>query len=144
MSLTVMGDQTKTIFLKGVEAHKLHHEFTVGSGNTVIKKGQPVVLNNDGTVKPAVAGEKGFKVIGISLHNGKAGELVTIAMKAYGVLYAMPKAALVAGPVKYDGLNTTDADYTSYAAASADGSDLVGWALDQADGADDLIRVAIV
>ena len=50
MSLTVMGDQTKTIFLKGVEAHKLHHEFTVGSGNTVIKRGQPVVLNNDGTV----------------------------------------------------------------------------------------------
>ena len=81
-------------------------------------------------------------------------------MKAYGVIYAMPKAACNAGPVAYDGLNTNQGNqggagfntptdgtdtgiYSSYKTASADGSDLAGWALDKAEGADDLIRVAI-
>lgn len=156
--LTAFGQETHTIFLKGVEAHKLHHEFAVATGSTV-KRGQPVVLTAEGDVKPATSGEKSAKIIGVTIHNGKEKELVTIAMKAYGVIYAMPNAALDAGPVAYDGLNTSQTDpqgpgfntatdgttgiYSSFKAASADGSDLAGWALDQADDANDLIRIAI-
>ena len=157
--LTAFGKETHTIFLKGVEAVLLHHEFAVATGSTV-KRGQPVVLTADGEVKPATSGEKAANIIGMSIHNGKAKELVTIAMKAYGVIYAMPKAACNAGPVAYDGLNTNQGNqggagfntptdgtdtgiYSSYKTASADGSDLAGWALDKAEGADDLIRVAI-
>lgn len=156
--LTAFGQETHTIFLKGVEAHKLHHEFAVATGST-IKRGQPVVLTADGEVKPATSGEKAHKIIGVSIHNGKEKELVTVAMKAYGVVYAMPNAAVDAGPVAYDGLNGSQTDpaqpgfntatdgttgiYSSYKAGSADGSDLAGWALDKAEDANDLIRVAI-
>ena len=158
--LTAFGGETHTIFLKGVEAHKLHHEFTVAEAiGSAIKRGQPVVLTADGTVKPAAAGEKAHNIIGVSIHNGKPKELVTIAMKAYGVVYAMPNQALDAGPVSYDGLNTSQTDpagpgfntatdgttgiYSSYATASTDGSDIAGWALDKAEDANELIRVAL-
>ena len=157
MNMTVLGSETNTIFLKGVEAHKLHHEFVVATGASV-KRGQPVTLNVEGEVVPATGTSKFKDIIGHSIHNGKAGDLVTVAMKSYGIVYAMPKTALNAGPVAYDGLNTTqpkqnvgfntpsfggDGIYGSYKAAAADGSDLAGWALDKAEDANDLIRVAI-
>ena len=157
MGMTVLGSETNTIFLKGAEAYKLHHEFTVATTKEV-KRGQPVTLNVDGEVVPATGTSKFKDIIGYSIHNGKAGDLVTVAMKSYGIVYAMPNAALNAGPVAYDGLNTTqpsqnvgfstpssdgDGIYGSYKAAAADGSDLAGWALDKAEGANDLIRVAI-
>lgn len=142
MSITILGEKSKTIFLKGVEAHKLHHEFTVAPGFTV-KRGQPVKLLADGTIKACTGSEKNMVIIGISIHNGSDGELVTVAMKAFAILYAMPNAGTVAGPVKYDGLNSTDDDYNSYVAL-VDGGELAGWALDKAGAADEMIRVAVI
>lgn len=143
MSLTVMGNKTQSIFLKGPEAHKLHHEFTVAD-TVVIKKGQPVVLNADGEVKPADAAADASQVIGYSIHNGGEGDLVTVAMKAFIIVWAMPNAALDGGPVKYEGMNSTDENFNSFTAvAGTEEGSTIGWALDQSTAADQMIRVAL-
>ncbi len=135
------GEKTHTLFLKGPEAHKLHHEFTVDTG-VEIRKGQPVVLTSDGEVTPAASGASAYKIVGYSVHNGKAGELVTITMKPFMMVYAKPNAALVAGPVAYGGQNTAEPEYASFTVA-ADGDTQVGFALDEAVAANDIIRVAL-
>lgn len=142
--LTKFGENTETLFLKGLEAHKLHHEFTVAATATAgVRKGQPVVLNSAGEVLPAATGAKAQTIIGYSIHNGKAGELVTIGMKAYGIIYCKPNAAVAAGPVQYAGQNTAEPEYPAVAAAAADGTTLMGWALDEAEAANDMIRLAL-
>lgn len=149
MSLTAFGNDTKkTLFLKGPESHKLHQEFVVAAGQTV-KKGQPVTLNTDGEVVPAGANAASRTIIGYSVHTGAAAEYVTVAMKAYALVWAMPNAAVNAGPVAYDGLNTTDNDYSSFKAAAgtagaSTAEEVTGWALDKATAADEPIRVALV
>lgn len=141
-AITQFGDKTKTIFLKGAEAHKLHHEFVVATGQT-IKKGNLVTLNTDGEVVLAADGAKSHLVIGHSVHNGAAGEFVTVAMKAYAIVFASPNGALNAGPVAYNGTNDEDTDYNSFQAPVVDADDIVGWALDKAEAADEIIRVAL-
>lgn len=144
MAITILGEKTKSIFLKGPENHKLHHEFEVAAGQT-IKKGQPVILTADGEVSPAGTAAESTTIIGYSVHNGAEGELVTVAMKAYIIVWAMPKAAVIAGPVAYDGMNTTDEEYNSVAAVALDAeSTTMGWALDAATAPDEPIRVALI
>lgn len=147
---TQFGEKPKTIFLKGIENHKLHQEFEVGTGATV-KVGQPVVLNTDGTVKAATANNKNYEIIGYSIHNGKAGSFVTIGMKAFTIVYASPSAACDAGPVKYLGMNSgvedgiyNDVEALDSTAQDFDPTELVGWALDQSTTGDDIIRLALV
>ena len=139
MAITAMGDKSKTVFLKGVESHKIHHEFEVAVG-AAVKVAQPVKLNADGLVVPAAAGD-GDAIIGYSIHDGAAGELVTVAMRAFVIVYAMTSAAVNAGPVKYEGVSTEDADYMLYTNVGTGSA--VGWALDKATVADELIRVAL-
>lgn len=156
--MNAFGNITKTIFLKGVEAHKLHHEFAVTTGVSV-KVGQPVMLTANGDVTPATGTSKNKDIIGYSIHNGKAGELVTIAMKAFGIIMAKPSVALNAGPVAYNGITNpqprqlvgfnTPSDhgegvYGNYKAAAADGSDLAGWNLDKTTTANEVVRIAII
>ena len=137
-----LGYPTKTVFLKGIESHKLHVEFEVSAA---VKRGQPVKLDADGKVQPAGVDEPSKNIIGWSIHTAAvAGELVTVGMKAMGVIYASPKGALNAGPVAYDGLNTADNTYNSFKAVDSPGAFLAGWALEEAVGADELIRVAIL
>lgn len=144
--LTKFGDVTETLFLKGFEAHKLHHEFSVatGSGALAVRKAQPVKLTAEGNVEPADAAEPAQNIIGYSIHNGNPGELVTIAMKAYGIVYCKPNAAVEAGPVQYAGQNTAEPEYPAVATIAADEPNLMGWALDEADGANDMIRLALI
>lgn len=143
MALTAFGETTQTIFLKQIQSHKLHHEFEVATGAT-IKKGQAVKLNTAGEVVPAVAGELEHLVIGYSVHDGLAGELVTIGMKAFTIVWAQSAGALDAGPVKI-GAAGADPLYATYVAAvhATPGADTVGWALDGAAATDELIRVAL-
>lgn len=149
MAITILGEQTKTIFLKGIENHKLHHEFEVGAAKT-IKKGQPVKLMSNGTVEPAGVGEANNNIIGWSIHNGDEGELVTIGMRAMAIVWASPKLATVAGPVAYDGMNVTDKTLNSFktlAPIDVDvyaANDLCGWLLDQTTDVDQVARVAIL
>lgn len=135
------GPIGKVIFLKGAEAHKLHQAFDVAVGATV-KNGQPVKLTVDGEATPAEADEPAINIVGYSIHDGKAGERITIAMKAYAVIYAKANAAVAVGPVAYDGLNTTDDIYNSVKVGVQ--ATLIGWALDKATAAGDIVRVAVI
>jgi len=144
MALTVFGEVTKSIFLKEIEAHKIHEEFEVASAVTV-KKGQAVKLTTAGLVTPAVAGELEHLVIGYSIHDGAAGELVTVGIKAFTIVWAQSAGALDAGPVQI-GAAGADPLYATYVAATVDQTatpDCVGWALDNATGEDEMIRVAL-
>lgn len=145
MSITILGNQTKTIFLKGIENHKLHQEFEVADGST-IKKGQPVKLNTDGQVVPAAVDELNQNIIGWSIHDGQEKEFVTVGMRAMGIVWASPKGAVDAGPVAYDGMNTTDPLYNAFKALGdqANGITLAGWQLDKSTAADEMVRVAII
>jgi len=144
MALTKFGENTKSVFLKAIEANKLHQEFEVKAGATVIK-GQPLKLAADGTVEPAATDELAFQVIGYSLHNRGAGELLTVAMKPMAIIWSQSAGALAAGPVKILATAPTDPFYRSYVAtAHATGADVIGYALDAAVGAGELVRVAIL
>lgn len=142
---TQFGDKTRTIFLKGIENHKLHQEFEVAAGQT-IKKGQPIILNANGTVQAAGATPDAHTVIGYSIHNGAAGELVTVGMKAFTIVYASNTGALDAGPVAYAGTmnsNVADGIYCNYTNTTTAGK-VIGWCLDQATGANDTVRIALI
>lgn len=141
---TQLGEQPRTIFLKGIESHKLHQEFEVSDGATV-KKGQPVILHTDGTVKPAPADADVYTIIGYSIHNGGAGDLVTVGMKAFTIVFASSNAAINAGPVQYKGLHATLAggNFYNQFANSSTAAKVIGWALDKADDGGDIIRVAL-
>lgn len=144
MALTKFGDKSKTVYLNDVEAHKLHLEFEVGTA-AVVKKGQAVVLNTDGTIRPiaGTAGADARAIIGYSIHNGAAGELVTVGMRAYAVVYAEAGAAAqTAGMVFATNAVPTDPTMTRWVAAAA--ATMHGWALDEAALAGGIIRVAVM
>jgi hypothetical protein len=149
MALTQFGEKTESVFLKAIEANKLHHEFEVKAGASVVK-GQLVKMAADGTIEPAAIGELNYLVIGIALHTRAAGELVTVGMKAFTIVWSQTAGALAAGPVKVVAAAPTKPLYRSYAAvvlgaAPLDaGADTVGICLDQAAGVDELVRVAIL
>lgn len=152
--LTKLGQTTKTLFIKGPESHKLHHEFEVAEGAEIFR-GQQVTLNEDGQVVPvtftvdevteAITTTPKYKIIGVSIHNGKAGEMVTIAMVAYVIIYAEVEDELDAGPVRYKGMSATDDGnevHPIYVSAP-DAATTTGWALDKGEEAGDIVRVAL-
>lgn len=132
---------SNTIYLKGPESHKLHQAFTVATDASVMV-GQPVKLNAEGQVLPAEASDNPKNIIGYSVHRGTEGDEVTIAMKAYALIYVKPKAAVEAGPVKYDGVNTADKDYISVAAAGS--GDHFGWCLEPTTSANEQTLIAVI
>lgn len=142
--MNILGNQTRSVFLKEAQSHKLHQEFTVATGNSV-KHGQPVKLNASGDIVPAGASEAQQNIIGFSVHTAQAGEEATIAMKGYGIVYARANAdSQVAGPVAYKGMSAVSGEeaFAKYGAAAGTGADLAGWAIDAGDE-DDTIRVVI-
>jgi hypothetical protein len=145
-----------TIIAKDPDGMFILHDWAVteGSGQAAVAVvtdtnniyiSQPVKLTIDGKVEPAGAAEAPYKIIGVSVHNGVGGDLVTLAMKAYMVVWAEAGTAnLNAGPVK---LHTTpfntSTGYVSVDDNSVDGDDIYGWSLDQAVSAGDIVRVAV-
>ena len=49
--LTLVGQKTPRAVIYKSESHKLHQAFIVKSGSTIVK-GQPVKLENDGSISP--------------------------------------------------------------------------------------------
>lgn len=149
--MNTLGTETKHKFFLDPEAHKLSISFVVATGQKVYK-GDPVILATDGKVQAAGAAAPAYTVIGHSIHDGDAGEDVTIVMKAYTVVWGEAAAAgQNAGAVETGAYNTTSG-YRAYAAAtgSATPDDLtrgkvtVGHALENAAAAGDLIKVALL
>jgi len=144
--MNILGTETKSVFLKQIQAHKLHQEFIVAPAQTV-RVGQPVKLNATGEITAVAANDNASVIIGISVHNAAAGETATIGMKAVAIVWARSAAAITtARPVKFSGVNGVEAAYGNYSNVAEDGSEnilLVGWALDPASAINQTIRVAI-
>lgn len=165
-----LGTVTTSVFEHTPEAHKLHMEFTVTAALTV-RKGDPVVFATNGRVQAAATAEPAWKIVGVAIMDGIAGEFVTIAMKAYCVVNAEAAAAsLNAGPVKLGAWNATTvrreyaaAVITALDASTVDGTYgaqeqavienlrtkieeyqlIVGWNITQATSDGDAIQVAL-
>lgn len=140
-----LGDVTKTTFLK-LESHKLFHEFEVEAAVTIYP-GQPVFISGDEQVSPiTTTPEATHLIIGIAMQGGTAGELITVMMKAYAIVFMQAEtASLAAGAVRTGSTsvyNATDG-YNYVDDASVTAANIIGWALEGGD-ADDVIRVAIL
>jgi hypothetical protein len=144
MALKKFGEKTQSIFLNDFENDKLMLGFTVSAGVSVLR-GQPVILSNDGTVKPAATdGSEAHKVIGYSVHNGDAGEEITIGMRGYAVLWAKANAVQNAGPALYAGMaSSPNGAFCKYATAGVNATTMNGWAIDDATIIGETIRVVL-
>ena len=143
-----LGSVTKSVFEHTPEAHKLHMEFVVAAGQNVYK-GDLVVLATNGRVQAAGAAVGAFAVLGVAIHDGAAGEFVTVAMRAYAVVNGEAAAAtLNAGAVQLGAWNATTVR-REYAAAGGADDDArttvtIGHNLTQAVADGDAIQVALL
>ena len=102
-----VGSRTPQAVIYKSESHKLHQAFPVKSGDTIVQ-GQPVKLNNDGTISP-YTGAEGEIYIGIAIGYSKypayppsaAGVEVTVMVHGYTVIHGIAKATT--GYVQTDG-----------------------------------------
>jgi hypothetical protein len=102
-----LGSVTTSRFEHDPEAHKLHIEFEVAAAQSVYKA-DPVVLATNGKVQAAASGDSVYKLLGVSIHDGGAGDRVTISMKGYCVVNAEAAAASFdAGSCKLGAWNAT-------------------------------------
>jgi hypothetical protein len=143
-----LGSVTTSVFEHTPEAHKLHMEFTVAAGQSV-HKGDLVVLATNGRVQAAASADAAFKILGVAIHDGAAGEFVTVAMRGYAVVNAeAAAAALSAGPVQLGAWNagTSLREYAAAAGADDDAKTTVtiGHNLTQATNDGDAIQVALL
>lgn len=150
---TALGSVTKHKFEKSPEAHKLHNEFVVASGQAAHET-DPVVLTADGEVQAAAAGASAETLIGVAMTDAVADERVTISMKGYTLVHALSgQINLPAGPVELgawdgtygDGIWDTSAKpgLRKYVAASS-AAKTVGHCITPADADGDPIQVCIL
>lgn len=145
--MNILGTQTKSVFLKQVESHKLHQEFEVAEGSAV-KVGMPVKMNAVGEIVPLADDDDAGLCLGYSVHNAAGGETATIGMKAFAIVFAISEAAITTvRPVKVKGVSTVDTDLMSYENIAVGATEVGmanGWALDAASGAGEKIRIALI
>ena len=116
-----VGGRTPQAVIYKSESHKLHQAFPVKSGDNPVQ-GQPVKLNNDGTISP-YTGAEGEIYIGIALGYTQspayppaaAGVEVTVMVQGYTVVHGIAKEAITAtGYVQTDGTLDESGIYPNY------------------------------
>lgn len=158
-NLYSLGKNSKTTIL-AIEDGKLSLEFEVTTGQTVYE-GMPVKLTADGKITPWVKTDAitklighvyGGPVVGNTPASWVAGDLVTVFMRAHLLIYALSAAAVDCDtPVTQSSYDTSTAvdggelnGTTGFNKVEQAASNTpMGWALDQADAADELIKVAM-
>lgn len=145
---STLGSTTKTRFHYGPEANKLVVEFIV-EATFIVAKGDPVKLAANGKVQAIATVEPMYNVIGVALHDGVAGEFVSVAMRASSVVEAEAAAAsLAAGPLQAGAYNGTTLNREYAALAGADdqvkSSKMIGHNLTQVAADGDIIQVALL
>lgn len=140
---TTLGSTTVSRFEHSPEAHKLHIDFEVATGQTV-HMADPVLLATNGDIQAAAAGASAETLIGVAMTDGVATERVTVSMKGYCEVHGENgfAGALNAGPVELGAWNATTGVREFIAASTA--AKTIGHNLFQvaADGA--AIRVVIL
>ena len=107
-----------------------------------VRPGMPVEINPaTGKIIP-LANDGNLEYIGVSLHTSKGGELVTVAMRGYAVIFAEASEALSPGPVNWNNYNEPT-ERNRYNQTSVTTITFQGWALDSAAAAGDVIRVVV-
>lgn len=123
-NLTLHGNKTPRTVVYKSESHKLHQAFPVGTGVTIVK-GQPVGLEEDGSispykgtgiylgiavtdsVNPAYQAQRGFPVE------------VTVMVEGFAIVNGAAKATLEAGYVTTDG-SLLNNRFTVYSASETE------------------------
>lgn len=144
--LTQWGEETLRATIYKSESHKLSQAFTVKEGKKIYQ-GQPVALNNDGTIQP-YTGATGEVYLGIAITDSinpaytpqrNVDLEVTVAVQGFIICNWVSKAALKPGYVSVDG--TTLNDHFPVAATSSSATNFI--ALNEADEANEVIQVLI-
>jgi hypothetical protein len=144
-----LGSTTSTRFHYGPEADKLVVEFEVAAAQTV-NKGDLVKLATNGKVQLVASVEPMYNVIGVALHDGIAGEFVSVVMRAHTVVQAEAAAAATnAGPVQLGAYNAATLNREYAVLAGADDNiktaKMVGHSITPGPAADgDIIQVALL
>lgn len=122
----VGGITPKAVIYKS-ESHKLHQAFNVKNGDTVVA-GQPVVLNDDGTISPY----KGTGIyLGVAVNYSKYpvyppedinNPQVTVMMEGFAIIHGIVKTTNVTkcGFVNPDGTLDESGIYPNYTPVSED------------------------
>lgn len=106
-------------------------------------EGCPVTLDTDGTViRYNSLATQNTQVIGYAIKEAVSGELVTVALLGRAIVNALSADAIVPGPVAYSSHDTTTGKM-KFTDASVTITNLMGWAIDVCDGADDEMRVIL-
>jgi len=157
--MTKFGDRTPSVIVFKSESHKLAHSFPVKSGETV-KKGQPVVLNTDGTIQGFKNGDALNKIIGYAINDSATPAYqaskqygaveVTVSVSGQAIINAVAGVELTAGPVKPTGAMDSTGRFAKYIQTSAGDLTLtppvlpekaIAIALNEADADGDLIQI---
>ena len=137
-----LGTSTLSKFHIDPEAHKLSMTFEVEAGQEV-NKGDAVKLASNGNVQAADLDDERTLVIGYAMHDGVAGDDVTVVMRGYTVVNAESTAALVAGIVKLGNFNSGTGN-REYVAGGLEPDLVVGHNLTQAAADGDAIKVCLL
>lgn len=141
-----VGVLTPKVVIYKSESHKLHQAFPVKSGETIVQ-GQPVQLNEDGTIQ-GYFGKKETPAyyIGVAVTDslnpaypaGESGNEVTVMVEGFTIVYGLSNGTIKAGPVIPAEL-PEDSQYVKY----NQGTDESFLALNTASGEGELIQILI-
>ena len=142
-----VGVPTPQAVIYKSESHKLHQAFPVKAGQTIVQ-GQPVQLNEDGTVQGYFGkkeSQSGY-YLGIAVTDSvnpaypptEAGSEVTVMVKGFAVVYGLSNGTIKAGPVIPAEL-PEDSQYVKY----NQGTDEGFLALNTASDAGELIQILV-
>lgn len=145
--LTMWGEETLRATIYKSESHKLHQSFTVNNEHNKIYQGQPVALNQDGTIQPYTGTAKEV-YLGIAVTDSinpayqpqrNVALEVTVAVEGFMICNWVSKGALKAGYVNVNG--TMLNDHFPIAATSEEATNFI--ALNSADVANEVIQVLV-
>lgn len=143
-----VGGQTLQAVIYKSESHKLHQAFPVKDGETIVH-GQPVKLNNEGTISP-YTGAEGEVYLGIAVNYSKypaypamaAWVEVTVMMEGFAVIHGIAKADITTtGYVQTDGTLDDSGTYPHFS-PSVGGAETKFIAINAAD-MNDLVQILV-
>lgn len=145
-----VGGRTLQAVIYKSESHKLHQTFPVKDGDTVVQ-GQPVKLNNNGTISP-YTGDESEVYLGIAVNYSKypaypataAGVEVTVMMEGFAVIHGIAKVKITAtGYVQTDGTLDASGTYPHFSpSTSTSGAETKFIAINVAE-VDDLVQILV-
>lgn len=142
-----VGGRTPQAVIYKSESHKLHQAFPVKDGVTIVQ-GQPVKLNNEGTISP-YTGNEGEVYLGIAVNYSKypaypataVGVEVTVMMEGFAVIHGIAKVGIKPGYVQTDGTLDDSGTYPHFS-PSENGAETKFIAINTAE-VDDLVQILV-